>query len=222
MFYLVLINGLIDSINPCAVGVLIFYLTLILSLKVQRKFFVTFGLFYIAATYVTYFLIGLGLLRVMHLFGVHDFFGWAAAILILFLGLYNLKDIIFPSWGIPWLTAFLNRCHIPKYKPEITIISALTLGVLVGICEFPCSGGIYLATVSLLSARETFWQGILYLLVYNVMFISPLVALFISVSNKKVFGFFQKLHSKTFSATKLIMALSMIVSGVLLILWLIK
>ena len=222
MLYLVLVNGLIDSFNPCAVGVLIFYLTLILSLKVNRKLFISFGLFYILATYVTYFLIGLGILRVMHLFGVHDFFGWVAAILILLVGLYNLKDFLWPNWNIPWLSAFLNRCRIPKWKPEITIISALTLGVLVGICEFPCSGGIYLATVSLLSVKATFWKGVAYLLLYNVMFILPLVVLFISISNKPVFNFFQKLHSRTFSITKLAMSIAMIASGILLLIWLTK
>jgi len=222
MLYLVIINGLIDSFNPCAIGVLIFYLTLIISLKVERKLFIAFGLFYIFATYITYLFIGLGLLRVMHLFGVHNFFGWAAAILVILVGLYTLKDYLWPNFSIPWLTAFLNRCRIPKWKPEITIISALALGVLVGLCEFPCSGGIYLATVGLLSVKATFLKGVIYLLFYNTMFVLPLVILFIAVGNNKVFNYVQKLHRQTFSLTKLLMALTMIISGVLLLIWLIK
>jgi cytochrome c biogenesis protein CcdA len=222
MFYLVIINGLIDSFNPCAIGVLIFYLTLILSLKVERKLFIAFGLFYIFATYATYLFIGLGLLKVMHLFGVHNFFGWAAAVLVILVGLHNFKDYFWPNLQIPWLSSFLNRCRLPKWKPEITIVSALILGVLVGLCEFPCSGGIYLATVGLLSAKATFLKGVIYLLIYNAMFVLPLVILFISVGNSKAFNFFQKLHRQTFSLSKLIMALSMIASGILLIIWLIK
>src|SRR3989338_7422809 len=181
MLYLVLINGLIDSFNPCAIGVLIFYLTLILSLKLKRQLFISFGIFYILATYATYFLIGLGLLRVIHLFGVHNFFGWLAAFLVLLVGLNNLKDYLWPSWLIPGLSSFLNRCRLPKWEPQVTVLSAITLGILIGLCEFPCSGGIYLATVSMLSLKQTFWQGLSYLLLYNLMFIMPLVVLFASV-----------------------------------------
>jgi len=220
MLYLVLINGLIDSINPCAIGVLIFYLALILSLKVERKLFVAFGLFYILATYVTYLFIGFGIFHVIHLFGVHNFFGWAAAILILFLGLFNLKDFFWPAWHIPYVSNFLNKCQIPKWKPQITIISAVILGFLIGICEFPCSGGVYLATISLLTVQETFWQGVGYLLLYNVMFVLPLVVIFVSTGNKAVFGFFQKLNRQTLAGVKLAMGISMLVSGLLLIWWL--
>ena len=226
MFYLVLVNGLIDSFNPCAIGVLIFYISLILSLKLQRKTFIRFGLFYIFATYATYFLIGLGLLQVMHLFGIHNFFGWLAAVLVIIVGLHSLKDFIWPGFKIPYLSPFLsrflNRCRIPKWEPRVTVISAITLGVLIGLCEFPCSGGVYLATVSLLSAKNTFWQGVGYLLVYNSMFILPLVALFVSVGNKPVFDYLQKLHTKTVSATRLIMGISMVFSGILLIIWLLQ
>ncbi|MEK7503656.1 MAG: cytochrome c biogenesis protein CcdA [Patescibacteria group bacterium] len=220
MFYLVLINGLVDSFNPCAIGVLIFYLTLVLSLKVERKSFITFGLFYVLATFATYFLIGLGILRVMHLFGIHNFFGWAAAVLILILGLFNLKEFFFPFWTVPFLSSFFNKCRVPKWKPEFTVLSAIVLGFLIGLCEFPCSGGIYLATVSLLTVKATFLKGVLYLLLYNLMFILPLVALFLSVSNKKVFNLFQGIHEKTSRYAKLGMGLSMLVSGILLLIWL--
>lgn len=222
MFYLVLINGLVDSFNPCAIGVLIFYLTLVFSLKVERKSFVTFGLFYILATFATYFLIGLGILRVMHLFGIHNFFGWLAAVLVLILGFFNLKEFFFPFWTIPFLSSIFNKCRVPNWKPEFTIFSAIILGFLIGICEFPCSGGIYLATVSLLTVKATFWQGVSYLLVYNVMFILPLVVLFLSVSNKQVFRFFQSTHEKTSRYARLAMGISMVISGILLLIWLIK
>lgn len=222
MIYLVIINGLIDSFNPCAIGVLISYLALILSFKLERRHFINFGLFYILATYATYLLIGLGILRVVHLFGIHNFFGWLAAIVILILGLFNIKEFFWPYVKIPLLTSFLSRCHLPKWKPEVTIAGAIVLGFLIGLCEFPCSGGIYLATVSLLGARETFLQGVVYLLIYNLMFVLPLVAIFFSAGNRWMFQQLQHLHGKTFSATKLIMGFSMLFSGALLLFWLIQ
>lgn len=220
MLYLVLVNGLIDSFNPCAIGVLMFYLALLISLKVERKLFISFGLFYILATYATYLFIGLGILKVVHLFGVHNFFGWAAAALILFLGLFNIKDYFWPNIRIPYVSEFLNRCHVPQWKPEITIFSALALGVLVGLCEFPCSGAIYLATVSLLSVKATFLKGVVYLLIYNSMFVLPLVVLFAAVGNRVVFDRLKKLQSTGLRYIKIVMGISMLVSGILLLIWL--
>lgn len=222
MLYLVLINGLADSINPCAIGVLLFYLALLLSLKIQRKLYLYFGFFYILATYTTYLLIGLGLLRVMHLFGVHNFFGWVAAFLIIILGLFNIKEFFLPGIQIPVLSPLLNKCRIPKWKPQISIASAITLGFLIAICEFPCSGSIYLATVALLSAKETFLRGLVYLLVYNAMFVSPLIILFAASGHKFIFEKLKNLNSKSATLAKLLMGILMLVSGALLLFWLMR
>lgn len=222
MVYLVIINGLIDSFNPCAIGVLLAYLALMLSLKVERRNFIIFGFFYIFATFATYLLIGFGILKVMHLFGVHNFFGWLAAVVILILGLFNLKEFFWPNWPVPLLSKFFNRCHLPKWRPEATIISAIALGFLIGICEFPCSGGIYLATVGLLSLKATFWQGVGYLLLYNLMFVMPLAIIFLLVGNQKIFERLKTWPSKTFAWSKLIMGVSMTVSSILLLVWLIQ
>ncbi len=222
MLYLVLINGLIDSFNPCAIGVLILYLGLLLSFRSSRKLLLGFGLFYILSIYATYLLIGLGLLKTFHLFGVHDFFGWAAAIVVLGLGLYNLKEYFWPQLYIPVLTPFLSRCRMPKWDPKINMISAIVLGFLVGVCEFPCSGGIYLATVAMLSLKQTFLKGLIYLLFYNLMFVLPLVIIFATVGNNRVFDWIKDTQSKSFLLIKLIMGISMIISGGLLLFWLIK
>lgn len=222
MLYLVLTNGLIDSFNPCAIGVLILYLGLLLSFRSSSKLLISFGLFYILSIYTTYLLIGLGLLKTFHLFGVHNFFGWAATIVVLVLGIYNLKEYFWPRLYIPVLTPFLSRCRIPKWDPKVNIVSAIVLGFLVGICEFPCSGGIYLATVALLSLKQTFLQGLIYLLLYNLMFVLPLIIIFATVGNKYTFNWLKETQSKSFRLIKLIMGISMIISGGLLLFWLIK
>lgn len=221
MLYLVVINGLIDSFNPCAVGVLLLYAALLISMQVRRSYLLAFGLFYLIAIYTTYFFIGLGFLRVFHLFGIHNFFGWLAAIVILILGVFYLKEYFRPGWRIPVLSPLFSRCHIPKYQKEVSIASGIILGFLVGLCEFPCSGGIYLATIALLSAKETFLRGISYLLIYNLMFILPLVVIFLVAMNSRVFVQIRKWHGQSTQIIKLLMAITMLVSGILLINWLV-
>ena len=221
MLYLVIINGLIDSFNPCAVGVLLLYLSLLLSMQSKRKHLISFGLFYILSIYATYLLIGFGLLRTFHLFGIHDFFGWATSFIILGLGIYYLKEYFLPNFYIPILSPFFSRCRIPKWNPNYTLIAAISLGFLVGLCEFPCSGGIYLATIALLSVKQTFMEGLLYLLIYNLMFVLPLILIFASVGNKYIFDKLKKIQAKSARLLKLIMGISMLVSGILLLIWLI-
>lgn len=221
MLPLVVVNGLIDSFNPCAIGVLLLYVSILLGTNSPRRFILAFGGFYILATFVTYFLIGLGILQVIHFFGVPHFFGWVAAFLVLFIGLFYIKDYYWPFWQIPVVSPFLSRCRMVTWNKKLTIFSALALGVLIGLCEFPCSGGIYLATVAMLSLRETFWQGVGYLVIYNTMFILPLVVIFVLATNKKMLVRIKGWQSKTAGKAKLVSGTLMALLGVGLLAWLV-
>ena len=69
----------------------------------------------------------------------------------------------------------MNRASLP---------TAFFLGVLVGLCEFPCTGGPYLMVLGLLHDQGTYFAGFGYLLLYNLIFILPLVIiLFIASDN---------------------------------------
>lgn len=221
MLPLVLVNGLIDSFNPCAIGVLLLYVTILLGTNSSRRFILMFGGFYILATFVTYFLIGLGILHVIHLFGIPHFFGWVAALLVLSIGLYYVKDYFLPALQIPVVSPILSRCRMVTWNKELTIFSAIILGVLIGLCEFPCSGGIYLATVAMLSLKETFLKGLFYLFVYNLMFILPLVVIFIFATNNLVLTKIKSWQSKNAGYAKLTSGVLMIILGIILLMWLI-
>lgn len=221
MLPLVITNGLIDSFNPCAIGVLLIYITILLGANSSKRFILIFGGFYILATFVTYFLIGLGILQVIHLFGIPHFFGWIAAFLVLFIGLFYLKEYFIPTFQIPVISPFLSRCRMVTWNRQLTVFSAIALGVLIGLCEFPCSGGIYLATIALLSLKETFLQGIFYLLIYNLMFILPLVLIFIFATNKQTLAKIKSWQSNNLSRFKLVSGTLMTVLGIILVIWLI-
>jgi cytochrome c biogenesis protein CcdA len=60
------------------------------------------------------------------------------------------------------------------------------LGILVGLFEFPCTGGPYLTILSILHDKATFASGLAYLLYYNVIFVSPLVVILIIANSKLV------------------------------------
>ncbi len=67
MLPLVLATGLLDGINPCAFAVMLFLIVFLFSIKKSRASVFKVGGVYIAAIYGVYFLIGLGLLQVIHI-----------------------------------------------------------------------------------------------------------------------------------------------------------
>ena len=62
----IVITGLIDSINPCAIGVLILLLSTLIAVGKSKQKLLLFGFVYISAVYVVYFLAGLGLTMFLH------------------------------------------------------------------------------------------------------------------------------------------------------------
>ena len=73
---------------------------------------------------------------------------------------------------------------IERYIRTATLPAAVVLGVLVGIFELPCAGGIYLVILGLVSNTMTLSQGIPYLLLYNFIFVLPMIVILLVV----VFG----------------------------------
>ena len=156
-FSVVTINWLIDSFNPCAIGVLVATVSILFALWNYREHIMRFWFFYIFSIFITYLFIGLWILKAVHLFGIHNFFWWLSAIVLIFIGIYQLRN---------------SMCIIPKNTPkEATIVSWIIFWFLVWLCEFPCSWWIYLATVWFIWLQETFWNWLMYLIWYNFLFI---------------------------------------------------
>lgn len=213
---LIIINGLVDSINPCAITVMLLFIGLVIGSGVNRQLIKWMGSLYIATVYITYLLIGLGLLKVTNLLGMPHLVVQIGAWVAIIFGLWMLKDDYLST--LPWrFTTFCGASKsITKWALEITIPATIVVGFLVAITEFPCSGAIYLATIGLLSIKTTFWQGFLYLLLYNLMFILPLVIIYAFSINQKVsqkLARWQELQGKF---GRLILALFMIGLGILI------
>ncbi|MGC9048609.1 MAG: cytochrome c biogenesis CcdA family protein [Patescibacteria group bacterium] len=166
--------AIIDSINPCAFAVLIFllgYLSLIGSSKRVWRV----GLIYIFTVFIVYFLAGLGLLKILTSLHLTLIISKVAAVLLIILGLVNLKDFFWYGKGISLAIPESKKPLLEKYIHRASIPGAIVLGFLVAAFELPCTGGIYLGVLCLMAEKCTRWQGILYLLLYNLIFVLPLL-----------------------------------------------
>jgi len=139
------------------------------------------GLVYIFIVFLVYFLAGIGLLSFIQSVHVTKYFYYFTAVLAIILGLINLKDVFWSGNGMTLAIPDSKKALIQKYIKKATLPAAIVLGVLVALFELPCTGGVYLAVLSLLADKNTWLQAVLYLLLYNLIFVLPLLIILLAV-----------------------------------------
>jgi len=177
---LIIGSAVIDSINPCAFAVLVFLILYLMAVK-NKKRMLTIGLVYISVVFLVYFISGLGLLSFVQSIHVTKWFYYFTAALAIILGLINLKEVFWSGKGFTLAIPDSKKPLLQKYIKKATLPAAIVLGLLVALFELPCTGGVYLAILSLLAAKNTWWQAFAYLLLYNLIFVLPLLVILFSV-----------------------------------------
>jgi cytochrome c biogenesis protein CcdA len=172
---LIVVSALVDGINPCAFSVLIFLLLTIMAVGSRRKVLVV-GITFIIAVFTFYFLSGLGIFTIIQTAGISRLISFIAALIAIGAGIISIGTVFIGQKGPAILSIPESRKGIiDQYIKKASIPAAFAVGLLVGMFELPCTGGIYLAILSLLSNRMTALEGIPYLLVYNLFFVLPLI-----------------------------------------------
>ena len=168
----VIAGALVDAINPCEFAVLIILMTTILGTGNAKKAFRT-GLAFSASIFISYFLMGLGLYKALSLGAMSSWFFTLIAWIAILLGLANLKDYFWYGKGFlmevplswrPRLKALIHSVTSPK--------GAFFIGFLVSLFLLPCTSGPYIVILGMLAKKVFDVQAIVYLLLYNFIFIS--------------------------------------------------
>lgn len=178
---MVILAGLADGINPCAISVLALLLVALSGMK-TRKQIILHGISYTTAVFLFYFIAGLGIISFIQTAGLSYYFSVIAGFIALTAGIITLlegiKNESVISLGIP----DSKKTMIKRVIEKTSLPAAFALGIMVGLFELPCTGGIYIAILGLLSSEMTFYEGLPYLLIYNLMFILPLLAIITAVA----------------------------------------
>jgi len=181
---LVGVSALIDSINPCAFSILLLTIAFLFSIGRLRSSILKIGGLYILGIFLVYMLIGLGILQTLHLFNTPHFMAKVGAGLLVLLGGINLINEFFPAFPIKLRIPHAAHRKMAELMEKGSLPTAFILGGLVGICEFPCTGGPYLMVLGLLHDQTTYLMGLGYLVLYNLIFILPLVIILAIASDK--------------------------------------
>jgi len=174
--------ALADSINPCAMAVLIFLLSL-LSASNERRRLVKSSVTFMASIYIAYFLFGVGLFSAIQISGLSYGFYKFVGVLAILIGLFNVKDYFW--YGGLGFVMEVPRSLRPKLtnllKTVTSPLGAFVTGFAVCLLELPCTGGPYLFILGLMAEKTTQPSAIPILLYYNLLFILPqiLIALLV-------------------------------------------
>ena len=177
----VVLAGLLDGINPCAFAVLIFLLIALTTAESKRRV-LEIGLTYTLGVFLIYITAGVGIIKIVALTGLSSYFTLIAGVLVIAAGIIEFADGVLKNSPVSLSIPESKKELFAGYIRRATVPAAFVLGVLVGIFELPCTGGIYLAVLSLLSSQVTFNEGLIYLVIYNLAFILPLIIIVLAVT----------------------------------------
>ncbi|NQT00148.1 MAG: hypothetical protein HQ595_03605, partial [Candidatus Omnitrophica bacterium] len=187
---IVLAAGLLDGINPCAFATLVFFVSLLSLSSYRKKEILYIGSAFIIAVFLTYFALGLGIFAALNklqaVASLARLIYYLIAALALGLGVYSLSDLIqYVRSG------FTKGCDLRFYNRLRTMLDnrrglfiviaiALFNGFIIALLESACTGQIYFPTIAYVIKMPVLrLRAFLYLGLYNLAFILPLVVIFI-------------------------------------------
>jgi cytochrome c biogenesis protein CcdA len=112
------------------------------------------------------------------------------------------------------------RQKASDWAHKATVPAAIVLGSLIALHEFPCSGAVYLVILGFLSKNESFINGVLYLLIYNLVFVLPLIIIFLVASNRVFTERMVNWQERIGRKMHLVLAAMMIALGLGILFWL--
>ncbi|MFH2138368.1 MAG: hypothetical protein ABII88_07640 [Candidatus Omnitrophota bacterium] len=224
--------GLIDGVNPCAFVTLVFFISVLSLLKKSKKEILFVGLAFSIVVFLTYLLLGIGVLHAVKIIsvnagiakGITVLVGIIALILAFFSFLdcaryYISKKSSDISLKLPkMIRNIINRLISSKMRTRNIVFAAIGLGVMVSLLESMCTGQVYLPTIMYVLQDKTLnLKAISYLILYNLMFIVPLLIVFlfayIGISSQKITALF----TRNIGMIKFLMGLLFLVMGSVLI-----
>lgn len=214
---LVLIAAMLDSVHPCSFSILLITIAFLFGLQMTRKKIIQIGGTYIAGIFAAYLLIGLGILKVLHIFNTPHFMGKLGAGLLIIFGVLNLLNRFFPNFPIKLKMPTVSHKWMGGLMEKASFPAAFGLGLLVGLCQFPCMGGPYLMVIGLLRDQVTYLSGFGYLFLYNFILIVPLAAVLWVTSDKLVVDKMQEWKKVRIQSVRLWAGIAMVILGLIIL-----
>lgn len=177
---LITVAGLVDGINPCAIGMMVMLLGYLLVFVKKPERVLKTGLLYIGTVFLTYLIVGLGLYSFVSQFDFTQeaaILNYVVGIVLIIAGLVQFKDFLGIESGPHLRIPTTSKSYLNKLIEQANYPMTIVLGVLVTLLETPCSLPIYVGTATILSRSGMPLAAVVgYFLYYNFLFVLPLIA----------------------------------------------
>ena len=197
--------GALDGLNPCAMWVLLFLITLLINTRSRKRMWLIGGTF-ILASGIVYYLILTAWLNLFLAISYVNLTRMLIGVFALGVGIWQIKNFITYHPGVCKILGISSRMEEKlklKERAEKIVTSPLTLGMIggliilalgVNLIEFFCSAGlpaIYTRILALSSLNTLAYY--LYLLLYTFIFmLDDLIIFSLAVFTLSKIGFTEK------------------------------
>lgn len=192
LVYFILL-GFVDGVNPCAIAMLLIFISM-LGFTQNKRVLLQVSLTFIFAIFISYFLFGTILYQYLNRLQFLSFLvkviPWVIIGLSAFLFLLNFYDFIVTLLQkynliknqLPRGIQKFNRKLMQKFTQtmdegsKMIYLVTFLIGLVISFTEFLCTGQAYLtAILHLIHFTDHLGRGIVLLLVYNLIFVLPLI-----------------------------------------------
>lgn len=191
----VLIAGFIDGLNPCAFATIVFLVSYLSFLGKGSKEILKYGVIFTFGVFIAYLIAGMGLMA-----GFRQLSGFplitkgiylVIAIFAFVLGIISFYDYILYRRGeaakmkLQLPMALKKKIHgiirVQTRSSKAGFIGTFALGFVIAATEVICTGQLYLPTIGyIMTIPKLRAYAFFNLVLYNVMFIIPLVSIFVA------------------------------------------
>jgi len=210
----VVLAGLLDGLNPCAFATLIFFISYLTFTGRKGAAVLTVGTAFALGVFLAYTLVGIGLWRVLNRVPSYTILGrlviGLTALMCGTLAVLSLLDYLKARRGRITEMALVmpeglrRRIHsIIRRSSNVRVLAlvALPVGMVISLLELACTGQVYLPTIIFVMSQPGLKvRALSFLLLYNLMFILPLVVVFVLAylgTSSLRLGLFLRRHAAT-------------------------
>ena len=203
--------GLLDGANPCAFATIIFFISYMTMIGRKGRELILVGAAFSVAVFLTYFAIGLGFFQFVQSIAVlmqtlSLILYIVIAIIALVIGGLSVYDFVLIRKGdlrdmkLQLPAALKRRIQLTiskRSRMRNYVFGAAVAGFVVSLLELACTGQVYLPTITW-AVQDPALRQFAYplLVVYNLMFIVPLVAIvflaYYGLSSRQLAAFLQR------------------------------